>query len=195
MIKILRWSIGTLALVSALFLATPDVSVAAPRGGGGFRGAGFDRGFYGRGYGRGYYGGYGGWGYGGIGLYGGYGYYPYADYGYNEDPSHYQPVYPSPYLTSPAAPGYVQGSQTATPAEAAARIKVEVPDPNATVTFDGVKTTSTGTVREFETVPLATGQYRYEIKATWMQDGHLTTQTKSVLVTPGAESVVNFIPG
>jgi uncharacterized protein (TIGR03000 family) len=76
-----------------------------------------------------------------------------------------------------------------------ARIKVELPQSDAAVTFDGLPTTTAGSVREFETAPLEEGRYTYEIQATWMQNGHLTTKTQKVFVTPGAQTVVIFLPG
>jgi uncharacterized protein (TIGR03000 family) len=215
MIQKLKWTLRTTAIVGALLVMTSGDCFAARGGGGGHGGGGGRGGSYGRGgergyggYGRGYGGFGGGYGYGGYGggIYlGGVGYgYPYSGYGYPEgygyDPSTYQAIPAVPSYQTQAVPSYqsMPGYQSATMAPAAmqadapARIRVSVPDANATVTFDGAKTSQTGTVREFESTPLAAGDYVYEVTASWMQDGHLTTKTEKVHVTPGREAVVNF---
>jgi uncharacterized protein (TIGR03000 family) len=73
-------------------------------------------------------------------------------------------------------------------------ITVQVPDPNATVTIDGAKTTSTGTLRQFQSPPLSAGDYSYEITATWMINGKPMTKTQKVHVAPGSQSTVHFLP-
>jgi uncharacterized protein (TIGR03000 family) len=73
-----------------------------------------------------------------------------------------------------------------------ASVRVILPDPKATVLMDGNKTTSTGPERLYHTPELAPGTYSYEISATWMQDGKEVTQVRTVPVTPGRTSVVNF---
>ncbi len=201
MLKSLGWFGRTFALVTALMLLTSDISNArgggrggGGGGGGGFRGGGVSRGYYGggRGYyaGRGYYGGYGrgyggwGWGYGlGVGLdypyYGGNYYDSYPNYG----STYVVPTYDS--VTPPIA---------SVPAVQPARIVVNVPDPNATVLFDGAPTTTMGTVRNFDTPPLSQGDYTYQITAKWMVNGKEVTKTQKIHVTPGAQAIVNFLP-
>lgn len=169
---------------------------SASHGGGGHYGGGhYGGGHYGGGYGRGGYGyggrgyGYGGWG----GWYGGYWPGGYGDYGYSYAPSYYgddgyadpgyyaPPTYaqPMPYAQSNPIPANI------------AEVRVIVPDPQATVMFDGHATSQTGTDRLFDTPPLA-GTSQYHIRATWMQNGQQMSQERVVSVTPGQLAVVDF---
>jgi len=152
---------------------------------GGYGGYGLGYGGYGLGYGL--LGGYGlgGLGYGGYGGYGnGYGYggggygYGYPDYnggynpGYYDNDSYGIPPYPAP-------------------AQQPAHLTVTVPA-NADVYFNGIKTQETGTVRRFVTPPLVPGNYQYDIRATWMENGQQQTQERQVTVHPGEDVAVNF---
>jgi uncharacterized protein (TIGR03000 family) len=213
MFPIPRRFVRTSTLAAALLVATSEPCLAGGPGGnyggGGAYGGGNGGGIYsGGGSGRGFYGAYSGYG----GLYGG-GSTPYwavgptnyssANFGYQAGAYYYQPGYSAPFVTNPSLQqNYTMGwdpfaaVQSNLPARILpARIRVEVPDPTATVTFDGAKTTSMGTVREFQTAPLEAGQYTYVIQASWMQDGHMKTQTQKVHVAPGARSIVTFVPG
>ncbi len=163
----------------------------------------YGHGYYGGRYGRGYYGGYGRGYY--AGLNGGffpypgfnypywsdYGYNPYADYAYDVPDYIYQPIYSVPHLVSSLDSTDSGIAQSDMPAD----IVVEVPDANAMVSFDGVQTTGTGTVRKFQSPPLPAGDYTYVVTASWMHDGQLTSKTQTVHVAPGVQSVVNFLPG
>jgi uncharacterized protein (TIGR03000 family) len=70
-------------------------------------------------------------------------------------------------------------------------VTVKVPA-GAVLTFNGYRTTSAGTVREFDTPPLAPGRYTYEVQARWQEDGHTVTQEKQVFVSPGARLELDF---
>jgi uncharacterized protein (TIGR03000 family) len=64
---------------------------------------------------------------------------------------------------------------------------------NAEVWFDGEKTTSTGTNRQFRSPPLTPGQrYRYEVRVRWVENGREVTQTQQVVVSAGANVNVSF---
>jgi uncharacterized protein (TIGR03000 family) len=64
---------------------------------------------------------------------------------------------------------------------------------DAVVSFDGVKMSATGTVREYSTPPLESGRrYAYEVRASWQEGGHTVTQTQRVPVTVGAHPAVTF---
>jgi uncharacterized protein (TIGR03000 family) len=96
------------------------------------------------------------------------------------------------------APSYSYGSPSysyapATPrTDTSARVTVTVPA-GARVWFDGSATTSTGSVREFESPPLKPGKrYTYAIKASWKDNGREVTQTQQVEVTAGAHADVSF---
>jgi uncharacterized protein (TIGR03000 family) len=75
--------------------------------------------------------------------------------------------------------------------ERIARLRVRVPA-GAEVWFDGFKTSSTGPAREFETPPLRPGKYAYTVRARWKEDGQEVTQSRDVVVTPGADIQVQF---
>jgi uncharacterized protein (TIGR03000 family) len=181
--------------------------------GGGF-GGGYGGGFYGgRGFGYGGYG-YGGFGLGGYGygLYGGYlgGYYPGGGYYYGGYPSYYSYPYDYYYSNAPVyGPGYSQGYSAVTPsaryayapgASAApasqsndrASVTAVVPE-NAKLWFNDVMLSTSGSTREFQTPPLAPGHsYTYQVRASWMQDGHEVSQTQTVAVVPGAPARIVF---
>jgi uncharacterized protein (TIGR03000 family) len=73
-----------------------------------------------------------------------------------------------------------------------ARVNVSVPA-DAEITFNGAKTTSTGSVRKFQSPPLTPGkQYSYEVQARWIENGKEVTQTQEVQVTAGANLDVRF---
>jgi uncharacterized protein (TIGR03000 family) len=167
---------------------------------GGFHGAGHISSFHGGWHGgwHGWYGGYGrGYGYrywGGYGPYRG-GYYPYYGsypyYGYN------------PYLDggiNPLLNAYADDTtrlpssltSAAAPIDNTAHIIVRVPA-DAQIWVQGTKTDATGTVRELVTPPLTRGgQYEYDIKARWKENGHEVTQAQRVVVTAGAHFNVTF---
>jgi uncharacterized protein (TIGR03000 family) len=206
---------GTLLLTGAAVLMMPGPGLAAGHGGGGHFGGGHFAGgghFGGAHYG-GFRGGYGGahYGYGRYHrYYGGYGYYPYyglygSDYPYDYDtaiptydsgyPGSYGAVAPdSAYGSAPAASDYQAFYPLATaPAEpdSVAHVTVKVPA-DAQLWFDDTLTTTTGTVRQFDTPPLAAGKYTYDVRARWVENGHAVTQTQHVGVTPGARVEVDF---
>ena len=147
------------------------------------------------GYGGGYRGGYG-YGYRG-GFYGpgigiGIGIYPYG-YGY---PYAYDPlIVPRVAYYPPSVVG-IEGplppvAQVPAPAANVANIRVLVPDPNATVLFDGAKTSQTGSDRLFHT-PALSGESSYRIRAIWGPAGKELTSERVVPVMPGQTSVVDF---
>jgi uncharacterized protein (TIGR03000 family) len=73
-----------------------------------------------------------------------------------------------------------------------ANVTVHVPA-DARVWFDGAPTTSTGTVREFQSPPLASGsQSTYDVRAQWNENGHAVEQTRKVAVTAGGRVRVDF---
>jgi uncharacterized protein (TIGR03000 family) len=151
----------------------------------------------------GYYGYYGAWpSYYGSYPYSGYsGYYPYT---YSPDWS--SPAYDSGYYGSygGVTPSYSDGYQAYYPpatvapnaasaqSDETAHVTVSAPS-DAEVWFDGTKTTSTGSVREYQSPPLTPGsQYTYEVRARWNENGQKVTQTQQVKVTAGAHISVKF---
>ncbi len=178
-------------------------------GHGGYGGGGYGHGGYGGGYGyggRGYgYGGgfYGGGFYGGGLFYGDYmlgGGYPgyFAPYAYPYAAPSYYPAplsYGDPYSARISSYPPIASNSAYYPPIAAsnATIRVVLPDPQATVLFDGRKTTSTGAERYYDTPALTPGgSYEYQVQVSWMQDGKLVSDQRSVAVTPGKTTDVVF---
>jgi len=167
----------------------------------------FGRGGFGVGnYGRPYVGGpgigYGGYGVGypgaaigGIGrpYYGNYGY---GNYGYNT----YRPgtFYSQPVVTAPTTnrsyypPQAVNATVTA-PTDGRARIVVQVP-PNAEVWWNGSHSSTSGSTRVFNTLPLSSEGAVQKFDARWMtQNGQVATQTREVRVMPNSAVTVDFM--
>jgi uncharacterized protein (TIGR03000 family) len=66
-----------------------------------------------------------------------------------------------------------------------ALINLSVPE-GATVWFDDAKTQQTGQFRQFVSPPLAAGgEFAYDVKATWNQDGKEVTRTRHIPVHAG----------
>jgi uncharacterized protein (TIGR03000 family) len=130
-----------------------------------------------------------GYGYGGYG-YGGYGY---PSYGYGSYYDPYDYGYAAPAYTDPGIPADAQ-PYTSVPLDNRAHVTIQVPNPNADVMIDGTETSTKGMIREFQSPPLAPGQYTYEVRATWTENGKAVTQTRKVGVSAGSQSFVNFLP-
>jgi uncharacterized protein (TIGR03000 family) len=135
-----------------------------------------------------------------------YNYVPYYVYNYvpyyvNNYVPYYVPYYyavpyyvPSVSWSSAYTPSSADSTTDAdvAPGSAPAHITVKVPA-NAEVWFDGEKTTSTGTVREFNTPPLKPGvQFTYDIQARWEDNGRPVTQSQRVTVSAGSDITVTF---
>jgi uncharacterized protein (TIGR03000 family) len=141
----------------------------------------------------------------GYPYYGSYNYYPYSSYyPYYGSTGYYSPAYGSePDLGSdsavlplvsesyvPATPSYSNAVQA--PADRPAHVTVRVPA-NAEIWVNDSKTTTTGSVREYQTPPLTPGKrYTYEIRARWSDNGQEVTQTQEVEVTAGVPTNVQF---
>jgi uncharacterized protein (TIGR03000 family) len=79
------------------------------------------------------------------------------------------------------------------PAPTEAWVRIQVPDANAKVWFDGAATKSTGMDRLYQTPVLELGSsYTYRLKATWMKDGKQVSQDRVIQVTPGQTTVVDL---
>jgi uncharacterized protein (TIGR03000 family) len=146
-------------------------------------------------------------------------YYPYS-YGssgyYPDYDNSYPYVWPSPTYDSgdasaygDVAPSYADGTTSAAPSqgdyqslyppatvsapsETGAHVTVNVPE-DAQLWFNGTLTTSTGTVRQFDSPPFTPGyRYSYKVQARWEENGKEVTQTQRVEVAPGANVSVTF---
>jgi uncharacterized protein (TIGR03000 family) len=124
-------------------------------------------------------------------YYGLYGSYPSSGY----DSDNYGSIYTGSGTTDTPSyadvTSYYLGGANPPSSGAPANLTVKVPA-DALVWFDGVQMTSTGPVRTYESPPLAQGQYSYEVRARWNENGHEVTQTQQVGVTPGAHVEVDF---
>jgi uncharacterized protein (TIGR03000 family) len=189
---------------------------------GGYGGRGYGYGRYGYGYG-GYGFGYG-FGLGlGLGYYAGYPYYGYPYYGY---PYAYgYPAAPYPYAYpgyAPAyGPGYGASPPNADPASGpaippipgsvASAGGIAIPAPrspdtdvtlivripaDATVWINGVKTTQTGSRREFVSSGLAPGRsYTFDVRAQWVSlDGKPVDLHRKIAAQAGERRTVDFSP-
>ena len=205
------------ALAAVFVLAATDTAQAQRRGGGGRGGWEGGRGWDG-GYG-GWNGGYGGWnrgygygsGYGyGYPYSGGYygGYNPYRNYGYGygypTTDSYY--TYPSTnygtydsssYAQMPGTSGDVQSFYYAPERrDDIATVRVRVPRSDAKVFFEDQPTQQQGMDRLFQSPPLEKGKsFKYDVKATWMENGREVKHDKKVDVRPGQMVTVNFGSG
>ena len=95
------------------------------------------------------------------------------------------------YLGGYQSPPTSQAGYDSDSSSAAARVTVRVPS-DATVWFDGVQMSTTGPVRQYQTPPLAPGQYSYEVRARWSENGREVNQTQQVAVSPRATVEVDF---
>ena len=120
----------------------------------------------------------------------GYGAYP----GYAGSPMLYNDLSTTP-RTSFYLPSTTENSQDPLlPARNSAMIRVILPDPQAKVWFDGAPTQQMGPDRMFHSPPLqGTGSNVYRIRASWMQGGREVTQERTVNVTPGRMTLVDFV--
>jgi uncharacterized protein (TIGR03000 family) len=88
----------------------------------------------------------------------------------------------APAITSPVVPG-----------ENVARVVVRVPE-NAQLEFGGVAVGQTGRVRKFTTPALTPNQqYRYDIRATWTENGRQVVKDRQVFVYAGEKADVDFL--
>jgi len=121
--------------------------------------------------------------------------YDYDRYGRYDSRYYWGPSYPrSSYYYYPSDSGYYSPSDSGyREAGNSGRIEVVVPDPNAEVTFNGVRTSTMGQVRTLNTPPLDPNySYSYKVQATWNEDGKTVGDVRTVEVSPGRTTVVDF---
>src|SRR5262249_39774428 len=119
--------------------------------------------------------------------------YPYSDPTLQpdlRDSNSYEAAASYPYGYNSTLP--TTTSSTAPVQNSIARLTVSVP-PDAEVWFDGVETSTTGPIREYQSPPLTPGtRYTCDIRAGWNEDGHEKIQTQKVEVTAGEHVSVRF---
>jgi uncharacterized protein (TIGR03000 family) len=177
-----------LLALAALLIAAPDAFAQGVRFGGQFPYGG------GWGYYPGYYSPY----YSPYGYYAspynpwyGYpypGYYPYRYYS-----SSYYPSISDNYLNRPyPASSYTyQAADEPTSTAQVVMVRVRVPA-DAELWLNGTRTTATGPIRDFVSPRLEPGNYAYEIRARWMDNGRPAEQTRKITVRPGERREVDF---
>ena len=144
---------------------------------------------------------WGGWGWWGPSLwgwnngwYGGY-YNPwyYDGYAYGGYPADYSSFYYGPNTYSDETYANQAPAGGTMPDEDAAMIAVRVP-PDATIWFDGQKTTQTGPVRQFETPALDPGHdYTYSLRVKWNQNGRDVERAREITVHAGDRIGLDFL--
>jgi uncharacterized protein (TIGR03000 family) len=86
-----------------------------------------------------------------------------------------------------------EDTPAAEPAPTPATVEVILPDPKAHVWFNGKRMAATGEVRTFTTPPLEPGRdFTYEVIAAWRDDGRLVTHRRTVAVSAGGTTLVDF---
>jgi uncharacterized protein (TIGR03000 family) len=106
-----------------------------------------------------------------------------------------QNFYKSPPGSIDVPPYMAGGSTTLLPPPSGnqAIVAVVLPNSTAEVWFDGQKTNMTGYTRVFNTPDLTPGRtYHYTVKAVWNEGDRRVEQERTVSVTAGKASVVDF---
>ena len=126
------------------------------------------------------------------------GYYPYRSY-YNYPSYDYSYSYAVPYAVPYEVPypvpytvnNYVPVPVETTPAVPLATTAIQVFLPNATaaVQIDGKTIDGTGQTRK---LPVADAAATYSVTATWLVGNRMMTESRTVAVTPGATSIIDF---
>ena len=97
------------------------------------------------------------------------------------------------YYGSTGTEDYYFTSTAESPRKRPIRVNLRVPS-DAKIWFEGSHTNQTGTMRSFESPPVAVGpEYAYQIRIQWKQDGKDMTQTRQIKVHGG--DVINLTLG
>jgi uncharacterized protein (TIGR03000 family) len=72
-------------------------------------------------------------------------------------------------------------------------IHIKLPDPSATITFDGEPILGRGPDRLILTPSIQAGKpFKYQVQATWNQDGQTVTELREGTVVAGKYAIANF---
>jgi len=95
--------------------------------------------------------------------------------------------------TGVVAASYNQSAPTPAAAGTPASITVRVPE-NADIWIDNARMNNLGTVRRFQTGPIADGRtYTYEVRASWQGPDGPVTRTREVTVSAGSNAQADFM--
>ena len=115
---------------------------------------------------------------------------------YSSTPVYYYPIPSNVAVANNAAPASDEDYAYGATEEAGnvVRINVRVPV-NAEVSFDGNKTSQTGSLRSFVTPALERGkEYSYEIRVRWVEAGRPVEQARKINIRPGDRLTLEFRP-
>ena len=103
-------------------------------------------------------------------------------------------VYPTPPVDGGSTPLGVPQELGATPPAnpASFRLTVRLPDPAAELWVEKTATKAKGAERVFDSPPLKPGEYKYELIASWTENGQPRAESRTVSAKPGESFVVDF---
>ncbi len=114
-------------------------------------------------------------------------------YGSNSPANYYRSSPTEGYYGSTGTEDYYRTATAESPRKRSVRVNLEVPS-DAKIWFYGSQTNQTGTIRSFESPPVAAGpEYAYQIRIQWKQNGKDVTQTRQIKVHAG--DVINLTLG
>jgi uncharacterized protein (TIGR03000 family) len=114
-------------------------------------------------------------------------------YGAGSSAHYYRGSLTEGYYGSTGSEDYYRTAAAESPRKRPVRVNLRVPS-DAKIWFDGSQTNQTGTMRSFESAPVAAGpEYAYQIRSQWKENGKDVTQTRQIKVHAG--DVVNLTLG
>lgn len=126
------------------------------------------------------------------------GYYPYGRSSWYYGPEY---RYSSPgYVIYDSPPAYVVEDtrrrsfyEGPNGTDSRAQLRIRLPDANAKVWINDTLTRQEGAERTFISPILQPGDYTYNVKASWMENGSEIVREKQAQVRPGQETLVSFM--
>jgi uncharacterized protein (TIGR03000 family) len=114
-------------------------------------------------------------------------------YGSSSPANYYRSSPIEGYYGSTASEDYYRTATAESSRKRPIRVNLQVPS-DAKIWFDGSQTNQNGTMRSFESAPVAAGpEYAYQIRIQWKQNDKDVTQTRQIKVHAG--DVINLTLG
>jgi uncharacterized protein (TIGR03000 family) len=114
-------------------------------------------------------------------------------YGSGSPANYYRSSPTEGYYGSTGSEDYYRTATAELPRKRPVRVNLQVPS-DAKIWFDGSQTNQNGTMRSFESAPVAAGpEYAYQIRIQWKENGKDVTQTRQIKVHAG--DVINLTLG